>query len=1239
MNLGDIISIQSGFKAAVSIIDDLNDKRKVVGYIPTTNGAIFLEEVFRSIDTTKSSRPLILTGTYGTGKSHLGLITAAMLTGEDRQDSFDSIVQKIERKWQEKGQTLRNKKKSYGEKPFLLVYLEAEEIDFGAAFVNNSLLLALKRTLSKNGLSSLIPETAYDSAVNRILEWKNKYPETYSNLKSKVSERGYTTIDNLINRLKERHEKKALDDFSLIHHEICSGASFDIFSNVNASDAYKSVVEAIRKQGYGGILLIWDEFTPVMKKLVADPEGNEALNFQKFAQMCEGSGSNKVVFIAISHRTIEETIDIVSQDSLRGDIAKAAEKISGRFKPISLGHIDKEAYHLMSGIIIHKPQFEEIKQNFNERFLDIKETIKKTNIFYNLTDDDLKTLVYSLYPLHPVTTFILSHLSDRIGQRNRSIFTYLCDSGEATFSSFLNNNVITNKTFPLILPRDILEYFLPLMKTTQDDRDIRKMTQAFLNKRSSLDVNDHLADSILKSVLLLNATRAIPATEDNLTFAMGAFTDKEKEKLINKLQELKEKKILKKRISDNGWYFYGLVSEIPIEDHLLEIIRESERTWTLKDIFLNALKIINIKQYLRIIEADDYNTERDLKRRIELDFITSQELNNPDSLSGIIRKNFLDGKYYFILAGNEAEGNFVVQKIRLDFKEITNMLFAIPSDFIILNDLMPHLKRLKAFDLLPEKNPVYMNELREELITEKEDTERFLKEKLENILDPMKSFLFFYARGEKIDISTPNHLKQLVSRMMNETFPYTPAIAREELVDDDRHDTLKKYRIFLIDTVLSPNAPKLLITDRDSTRQHLIEVFYKRHGILKMVMGEWIISKPDKNNEMAKIWDKIEEFIKTPFPMELNKLINELRFPPYGLKKKTIGPIFASVIRQYVLDNQLVFYGRGMPIDHITGELIEDKLINKNQEIRVLFQEITEKHKLILTGIRKAFEIEFDDMDSISRGVTNWWRGLPQYSRNTYKISEMMKKIKGTFFIPLSSEEKDKKELFHSILPDIIGLEDLRNVVETEIEYSVFQKLSEIKRGFENNIVSLRKEIESSVTECLGQFNDLKDYCKRIPAEVKESALSGDGRKVMKWLEQSIENHKFDTAELAVELMGNIENWNDESVIKLKGHIESAKNAIDSYHPMPGSAGDTTGASPEPEPIKEEVLFNLKGKRFHKYFKYHENLEKSPNNIQAMLLYDVIKSSLIKNYKNGQITGDEVISILYKLLLEVFEDA
>jgi hypothetical protein len=273
-------------------------------------------------------------------------------------------------------------------------------------------------------------------------------------------------------------------------------------------------------------------------------------------------------------------------------------------------------------------------------------------------------------------------------------------------------------------------------------------------------------------------------------------------------------------------------------------------------------------------------------------------------------------------------------------------------------------------------------------------------------------------------------------------------------------------------------------------------------------------------------------------------------------------------------------------------------------------------------------------MESVYRKVVNWWRELPQYSRNTLRITDEMKQFKDNFFIPLSSEEKDKKELFNTILPDLLGLVDLSRTIEDEIEDIVIKKMTDIKGSFENIIENLKNEIASAVKEYIGDEEGIKNYYKNLPDTIRKSASTGDSGKILKRCQSVNDDNKFDPIGLAEDILGRIDNWTDESVIKLKGHIESAKNSIESHQPPK----DSTELLPQG--YKEEILFNIgQVKKFHKYFKYYEDLENAPNRERAAILYDMLKSSIEKNFNSNQITGDEILSIICRLLIEVFKDA
>lgn len=900
----------------------------------------------------------------------------------------------------------------------------------------------------------------------------------------------------------------------------------------------------------------------VLRKLVEDPLSGEAHAFQKFAQTCEAASANKIISIFISIRDIQEVIDSVVRESLRGEsLRKDAEKISARFRVMPLGYIDRKTYHLMKGVIIHKDEFEEIKKGHNERFLEIKNGVDELNLFYEyrLTEEDKRVIIEDLYPLHPLSTLVLSRLTDRVGQRERTIFTYLCDTGEGTFRDFLKEREVEGTLLPFLYPFDVESYFLPLIRQS-DKKELRRLDRKYEETIASLLPDNEIGRKIIKTIFLLNAAGVSPTTE-HILFALGCFTEGDKKEIQDKLGALKEERKITQRLSDKSWRFFGQSLDVAMDDHIREVV--GEISYTPKELFNETLTKVGIREVYHSITAENYNIDKgDIGRKIDLDFITARELDNPESLRRKIKERYLDGKYYFVLADTEEELSEARKKIQAYLLNDANILFALSVNGGLFQEIVPHLRRLKALEELPNRYPQYESELREELISEKDDAKLFLKSKLDELLDPSKGHIEFYYQGEKRGIEAINRLRELVSEMMENTFPYTPSIAREELIKEEGSDTWRsRYRIPLINTVLSPKAPSLLLQETDSVKQHIIEVIYKHHNILRQESGKWVIEKPissPDNNAMVKLWGEVENFIKrgaaTYTFNEFPELIKTLRLPPFGLKQRTIGLILAPILRKYVLNNNLILQFKGQPIERIDGELIEERIVSKLQQIKVRFQPITEKGRTILSAVADVFNSSETDTETVYKTVVNWWRDLPRYSRNTNKISEEAEKLKDSFFVPLSTQEENKRVLFYSILPSLVGIEDLSRETDKEVEKVTTEKLKQIKDDFEKLISQLHEEIKSAI---IGVFEDergLLVYYPNLPEDTRKNIFTGDAKRLMDWLKEADGKENLQTEDfvaLAENILGKCVNWNDEQVSILKGHLESAKNQIESYTPMP----------------------------------------------------------------------------------------
>jgi hypothetical protein len=114
---------------------------------------------------------------------------------------------------------------------------------------------------------------------------------------------------------------------------------------------------------------------------------------------------------------------------------------------------------------------------------------------------------------------------------------------------------------------------------------------------------------------------------------------------------------------------------------------------------------------------------------------------------------------------------------------------------------------------------------------------------------------------------------------------------------------------------------------------------------------------------------------------------------------------------------------------------------------------------------------------------------------------------------------------------------------------------------------------------------------------------------------------------LGENILGACENWSDESVIKLRGHLESAANQIESY------ATDTMGGnSGGRQPHEGKIAFSVGN--IQRIFTFYDNLETAPNRDQVSIILNMLKGDLLSALKNGRITGDEFLSIIYHLIRE-----
>lgn len=115
--ISDIVRLSPGYKSAVVVEDDIDNVEKVSSYIPTEVGARCIELVAKALNSECKERSFLITGTYGTGKSHLALVLCNLLKNNGIAEHLTPVTEKINNRWQERYEIIRKFRSDVEGKP------------------------------------------------------------------------------------------------------------------------------------------------------------------------------------------------------------------------------------------------------------------------------------------------------------------------------------------------------------------------------------------------------------------------------------------------------------------------------------------------------------------------------------------------------------------------------------------------------------------------------------------------------------------------------------------------------------------------------------------------------------------------------------------------------------------------------------------------------------------------------------------------------------------------------------------------------------------------------------------------------------------------------------------------------------------------------------------------------------------------------------------------------------------
>jgi len=1087
MKINEIIRLSDAFAAEVNVLRDFSyrdpegNELKIKGYLPNKSSRDIIKSIFKSCAESVDKKLHLITASYGTGKSYLLLMLGNLLVNQNEKPLY-SFIEKINDKenFYRDGLSAALDNHLKNSDPFLIVIPEYGDSDF-----DHALLEGLKFALQNNGID-YVPKTNYEEVIKIIYHWKVKSPENYGHLKDFITN---STIEKFIEQL-QAYNPSTYSEFKKYFREIIGAPYPETYTS--AYPIFADTAKEIRKRGFRGITIIYDEFGEMLGKLINSSSSATGVSVQQFLEdVKDKKGNSNIIFISASHQ---------DPQSLRANKGKELNKIIGRFERYQLMVSETEGEELMGAIFIKEdmnkfkkaykhPQFQEHLETINEfRLYPDKDTIWIEN-----------KVLKNLYPLHPLTSYILPRLSAEFAQNTRSMFNFLSptETKEGAFKYYLESeNVIIDGKLNLFTPDLLLNFFL---KNIREDKEGRVQSLYEVYRVSIGRVNDPHHLIIMKNLFMLwvVSMASIQPKKETLFWAMNWEESRRKEfyNLLDDLMDVYE--YIELNPIDETYHFpdFGaapLSKVIDEEAKKLDDLTLSHclKTWD---------EIVPLEDFLLRDHNNRFGCNRTLYTTAVVD--VGYVITYVNELKGFYncQKPYIGNGYlFYLVASSEDE----LEELKTAIKNVNTMLpyivYASPVnllqfDFLIKETL--HFKAIKKTAARPDvmQNPSRLKTINEllQIVTGN------LEEKIKDLYDPA-NWKWNCQEDYNIGLTTKPKLSNWINAKMDHLFSETPTIKDEALWYIEGNKGAKDRKLAL-DLLFNAEKDRLLLRDDDkySAHKRIIRNFFAHIGITtdkkrekSIQYGE--IKLPDQDSQVYKVWKQIDNKLESGKYENLPNIINPLLQKPFGLSVHIIKFLMTAYIRYDIERINIADAKRKIIIQPISLDVIED-LFSKPADFVIRKIEMSGPEFRYLRRLRTLFDKQdvYTWLDiaqkfiGIAQDFTPLHRFIIKDSgekdlRNFYKSLDT---LKAEYMATDSNKEKTSQVFFQEHLPSLFFNERL-NIDDSSKVDALINKLDLFKKYPINKEAERKLEVIQALAE--------EVFHKRIvtKAEITEVVLN-----------------------------------------------------------------------------------------------------------------------------------------------------
>ncbi|MDG3043129.1 hypothetical protein [Roseicyclus marinus] len=761
---------------------------------------------------------------------------------------------------------------------------------------------------------------------------------------------------------------------------------------------FRAIEEYLRVGKYDRIAFVWDEFGRHLEALSSAGRAEELAYVQDLAEWVTRRKSPSATLTLLLHQEFHRYSGRLGQSE-----QAVWKKIEGRFDTLRIVEDSDEIYTFIADIVAE--QVTEGRPRITRKIASIAHDL---GIFPFLRDEDVvRGILQKAAPLTPSALYLLPKIAGRVGQNERTIFSFLATEVPKDKGSAVGVEAL-------------YRYFSEAMRT---DTGIGGTHKRFIETESARDRAKTSAErEVLAGSTLLHLARpsnsgAVSREQLAVFIELGSLHDR---RAINEAIEdlLNRKLLIHRKLTDDISVWHG--SDIDIR----ALVREKSDALRGQS---NSVQRIGDLVSDPVYLAAEYNHAFKLTRFARGVFVELDDLRSPKKRAEILqRADSLDALVAMVVDGSVE-----------DFESIRGPWMAESPHLIVALQLQRPdldaacLEAAALTELARDEDLLGMDPLVEREIQDlRESALEYVSARASHLTDPEAGEVQWYSGGRLIGAGDEMNVSSILTQIFQTRFPQTPRISNEQIVRHKVTAQTKSARKRLLLGILERSGvDDMGYEDATSADASIYRTTLLSSGLYDPEGRSW--RQPDQLSDPAlgMVWSELKAFFTSPavHPKSFSGIIGILGKPPYGIRKGLLPILVTGALRAFgeVIAIRRNVDGAWRYIDDIQPSVMEDicenpdlfevEVVAASHDIKVVIEQMIGEFKpvpdLVETDIIRAF---FD-------AVISWKRNLPPAALRSRNLGDEATRLQRA----LRQSGDDPVSLLFRALPSVAGRQTL----------------------------------------------------------------------------------------------------------------------------------------------------------------------------------------------------------------------